>query len=324
MKKTVTGTFLCLCLLLAGGPRASAREETAEQRRAWDELMSLQECDLFELTDMRERLEAAASALVPERKEYKFTRRPRFFWNVARAGAEPRMVLVDFQGLIMLPGQSVQRLYFFDERRRVATTQEFSTGWRQVTGEVKMYRHADLGLPVLEISTVGMGLTGIRTTRQFYAFRGGEAVLVRLEDREGKFLRNSYGCPHPHIGPPVPTRPAGEVAAALASADRVEVLRALSWLAGTRDSMAELEEDLAEARRVAELDPEMKDWVESETLARCPDVVKDVEAFVAARSHRGVRQALQKLRESADDWVAEAARAAVEALDEAKWKEVKN
>jgi hypothetical protein len=106
--------------------------------------------------------------------------------------------------------------------------------------------------------------------RQIYGIVCDGVALVRLENARGVALRNGYHDLGAELGPPMPTRTPSQWEQALASPDRVEVLRSLLWLGGRHDG--------PNARFVA--------------------------AFVRRPRARAL---LEKLRDAKDPWVRDAA-----------------
>lgn len=267
---------------------------------AWQKLLALKNQDLYQLKNQNKRIERLANLIIPYRNDRRFN--PRFFWSVTTPGNEKRLVLVDFQDGMTIPGRAVHDLYFFDEAGNLLGTSEVQTGWRQWNNSARIIRKDEMGLSLLEISAIGLGFTSYRSTRQFYALLEDRAVLVRLKDDKAVTTRNSYGCEYPAFGPPLLRRDADAWAKALASSDTVEVLQALMWLGGHHVTLEELEDDKSLP----------DDW----KMIQCPkEAAADTRLFLAVRARDDVRQTLERLTKSSNDWVRQAAELAVKPVE---------
>jgi hypothetical protein len=136
-------------------------------------------------------------------------------------------------------------------------------------------------------------------------------VLVRLERKDGKPLRNGYGCPNPSVGPPAPSKTAEAWARSLASEDKVEVLEALMWLGGWRKTVEWLKEEQEQERHFEAEHPETKGGPSSATLDTCPGALEDAALYAEVRARADVKARLEELSKSDDAWVRQAAELAL-------------
>jgi hypothetical protein len=296
VKTIIAHTLLCFCLFPLWHIDSLAQERAPAREVAWQKLLALKDQDLYQFESQRKRIERLANLLIPYRNDKRFN--PRFLWSVTTPANEKRLVLVDLQDGMNIPGVAVHDLYFFDEAGKLLGTSRIQTGWRQWNNDVRIIRKDELGLSLLEVSTVGLGFTSYRTTRQFYALLEDRAVLVRLEDNKAVTIRSSYGCEYPAFGLPQRHRDADEWAKALASSDTVEVLQALMWLGGHHIALEELEYQKGQS----------EDW----KTIQCPEeATADTKLFLEVSARNDVRQTLLRLNKSSNDWVRQAAELAI-------------
>ncbi|MDQ1560566.1 MAG: hypothetical protein QOD32_3626, partial [Pyrinomonadaceae bacterium] len=228
-----------LCLVLSLVVQTAVRAQSKTEQQAWRELLAYKNRDLQALDEgTQEQIAALANQILPERKKdpEAFSVKMRRPWLLREFKATKRQtgyVLLDSQAVVFFPGQAIHYLYFFDARGRLLNSQFFTTGWRMMPGEATLVED-ERAFPYLVMSASGIGGFAFAPfTRQYYALKGGtEAVLIRIEGKDGEVLRNSYECLDAAIGPRVTQRDADEWAAALTSTDEVEVLRSLMWFGG--------------------------------------------------------------------------------------------
>ncbi|MDQ1522446.1 MAG: hypothetical protein QOE47_370, partial [Pyrinomonadaceae bacterium] len=170
-------------------------------------------------------------------------------------------------------------------------------GWRMMPGEATLVED-ERAFPYLVVSASGIGGFAFAPfTQQYYALRGGaEAVLIRIEGKDGEALRNSYECLEAAIGPRITPRDADEWAAALTSTDEVEVLRSLMWFGGQHGEVEASEES-------ATLPDEGQPPRQDKRLSKCPDAANGAKLFARA----DVKRALDELAASPKEWIRQAA-----------------
>jgi hypothetical protein len=194
---------------------------------------------------------------------------------------------------------------------RLRGSSEFSPGWRIFLSDVRVTSRAGLGAPLLVMRGSGVGFAFAPSVVAYFALASDRPVLVRLERKDGRLLRNGYGCPRPSVGPPAPSKTAGEWARALASGDRVEVLEALTWVGGARQTIEELKEDREQERRFEAANPDVKGGTSFATLDACPRAAEDAALYAEVRARADVRARLEVLSKSEDVWVRQAAELAL-------------
>jgi hypothetical protein len=193
-------------------------------------------------------------------------------------GGEQRVLVVQASFDFGIRVANELSITVFDGNRRFLERTSSSAGWRLVMDEVK-------GLPEIreipwcfEVRVSDYG--GPDVHREIYALRDGRSVLL---------AQNIYEYPNQTIGPEVPRRTPEQWARMLSSTDLREILEALIWLGGQH-------------RTLLPSDP----TVLYEDLGRA-------ETFLATRTFPGVKTRLQELTRHSGSWVAEAARAALDA-----------
>lgn len=325
--KSLAGAFVALACLL---PVASARQGgggagVESRRRAdWRRLLAYAGRDVWSLEGRRsDELAALAGRLVPEREELHPLAgsdfRPRLVERIETDAGARVLLLLSPKGF-SFPGYSQQYLYLFDAAGRLRGASEFSPGWRIFLSDVRVTSREGLAAPLLVMRGGGFGFAFAPSVVAYFALEADRPVLVRLERRDGKLLRNGYGCPSPSVGPPAPSKTAGEWARALASEDKVEVLEALTWVGGRRETLEELKEEQEQERRFEAANPDLKGGMSFATLDSCPRAVDDAALYAEVRARADVRARLEELSKSEDAWVRQAAELALRPRD-GEWNE---
>lgn len=306
LKNVVTKT--CACLLLVVLPAAFARAQAgASKRGAWKELAAYAGRDLSDADKRtRERIEALAARVVPGRKNPRWGGSRRFyvshFWRVGRGRAAFEYVMLEGQPVVTIPGEDWHRVYLFDRAGRLVGRSEFSAGWRLVARGARVVDSAEVGAPLLELSTEGWH----DIAREFYALTRGGAVLVRLEKSGGRAARNAYDYANHTIGPRPPRRTYARWARSLESVDAVEALGALAWLGGSHAPPGDYEWGgtiNVGGKRVP-------------TNVARGESAEDFRIASALRAAPAVRAALARLAKSENAWIREAAELVLTKSDE--------
>lgn len=292
-------TFIIgVSLALFGRPRPNApgvlgnpvsprsQERSSANIAAWRVLLSLENQDLGELDEESKReLKKAIVALVGPRDDWPLI--PRLVSRISNAEGQTSYALIEESPLLTIPGDSGIRVHLFSLEGKLLGSSAFQSGWRITLTGMKVKYLPELGREVLEVSS-RPAIGGRDVARQYYALIGEEMLLVRLEDSDGRLIRNYYDTPHATIGPTLTGRPADEWERALESNDVAEVLATLTWLGGTH---------------LNPRNPLLVYAHEEMSEARLADEVRALE---------GVKAALGKLAQSENEWVRSAARLAVD------------
>jgi hypothetical protein len=193
-----------------------------------------------------------------------------------------------------VPGASGVRAHLFDAQWKRISKCVYSTGYRFFLREADIQHLPLIEGPLLVVRVESAGpfvvhngsetpaFVASRFQREYYAYRKGSLLLIRLEDDSGKLVANSYRWFHPSIGPPVPRRTTSEWIETLNSADVVETLATLVWLSGhhlesTQPRYENTSQESAEFSRM----------------------------FEGVRDSAETRSAMIRLKDSANAWVRE-------------------
>jgi hypothetical protein len=212
-------------------------------------------------------------------------------WSIWRSdSAKGKNGFILFQGrrMAFVPGQSYAAVHFLDDSGKLLSSVDFSTGWRIDIDDANLRFEPTVKGHVIDVRS-SRTINGRDVCRQVYGINQGRVALLWLEDSGGKMMSNIYRSPNHTIGPDVPKRTAEEWEQALASAEPMVVLEALTWLGG------EHREDLSAKPQNF--------------------VIEDVETaklFAAVRQRPGVRKALDGLSRSKNQWIQQAAKLTLE------------
>ena len=253
-----------------------------------ESLESFVDADLRQLEDKTE-LKAALSVHLPDRQEFWPGPEPWHLWRHELSSDRLGFVLFEGQHIFEIPGTSSAAVHVLSRSGAVLGSTEFSTGWRIDLQGATYRNHAELGR-IIEVASAPV-INGADVRRQFYGIMGNRVGLLRLEDRAGNLVLNSYSNPNHTIGPLPPERTPEEWEDSLDSDDPPVALESLTWIGGyhRRDLNPPPANALVEDTTVA-------------TLAA--DVRKRVR----------VRQTIARLSESDITWIREAAQAATKSL----------
>jgi hypothetical protein len=218
-------------------------------------------------------------------------------WRVPRREGGTLQIIFAKQTMIIIPSHSSVRMDLFDGEDRHLRTQVFRTGWRIAVWDAECQTETDHGFPVVRVISYPV-INGMPITGQVYALAGDDLFLIRLEDSEGKIVRNWYfRDSEPDFGAPMPRSSLAQWEKGLLSSDKVDVLRRLMWLGGVH-------------RRS---EPPVREGYAGEDA-------EDSKLFEKLHAHDGIRRAIAGLQKSEDPWIHEAAALAAEPqYHEAPW-----
>lgn len=250
----------------------------------------LRNLDAGALREFGKRVEA----LTGDGPEEKTWREFKPWWVEPFASGRAAWMLLEAYPGYDNPDVSAVRVQVFDKDWKRLIKQAFPTGYRFFLAEATVVRDSPLGRDLLAAKTTSTGpfvVSGSEKRpafeqgqyqRQYYAVLGDRMVLVRLEDDEGRLVRNHYAWSTPPKGPPVPRRTEEEWIRSLSSADPVEQLATLVWLSGTHLPSGE----------------PRRENVDQES-------VEEARLFEAVRDAPPTRNALRKFMGSKNPWVRE-------------------
>ena len=284
----------------------SNAQQPKPENETWKALLYYGEADLWKLDkEDSNKIRALVDKILPTGKNSKSLEsnfwRPWFLWRVSFSSEQSIYVLLEGQQIVTIPGQSEARVHFLSADGNHIRTSEFSTGWRIALKDARIIRKTAVGYPMIEISTQP-DINGREIHRQYYALKGTEIFLVRLETAEGKIVRNDYTAPNLTVGPYVPRRSPQMWKDALASNDLAEVLQALIWLGG-RHVDTQRGSPFTQLGEAAGMKVAVED-------------IKDAKLAESVRSNREVRKILAGLAKSEKRWILEAAELALKPAGE--------
>ncbi|MCC9606753.1 hypothetical protein LOC68_16280 [Blastopirellula sp. JC732] len=176
------------------------------------------------------------------------------------------------------PGQSDAIVLLYDSQGKLIYHRRLVTGWHIDQMEAKLVADSNLGEPLLCIFAGNAAPDEV--AKQYYALTSDECRLVRLENQAGDAVRDRYVDPEERIGPEPPLRTQAEWTTALYDPSKTEILRTLTWLSGSTNNSS------AEGKQIS-----------------------------GVRQEPAAKVALADLLDSDDAWISEAARLALESIN---------
>jgi len=196
---------------------------------------------------------------------------------------QDRTLLIEGIPVQVIPSECRLRAQVVGPKGELLHSEEFIGGWRIDVRSGQKSNRTEGGPGLVELHSIPF-INGRAITKQYYRIVKDRLVLVRLEDDQGKYVRNNYEAPNHTIGPRIPDRDPSAWEASLTSTDPAEVLWALVWIGG----------------RHADTTP-----VGSGVRLESPE---DARAVQVVRSRESVRKKIAELTKSRNPWIAEAAR----------------
>jgi hypothetical protein len=143
--------------------------------------------------------------------------------------APARFAAVSLEELHIIPGGSSAHVATFDADGKRLAGVSLDIGWRISPKSAAMIYSDSLGeeLLVLEMARY---VNGQDIRKEYFAFRGGKPVLVRLESADSSAERMICRFPNYIIGPQPKAATPADWMRMLESNDKVEVLSALVWV----------------------------------------------------------------------------------------------
>lgn len=225
--------LLAVGQVAAGGD--SQKHMDALKTYVGKDLKDLNEKDASELDDLLDAMLPAHAKrysngdLIPR----DFRRGPGYIpWHVwhFKKNGESYYVLFEANTSRPHPGSTWIRNTLLSPSGKMLSDSEFSTGHREYMQGVELNSLIDGEYPIIVFKMSRVPFPKI--PKQYYAKLGNRFDLIRLEDNEGKAMRNEYYVSHFQSGPNVPLQTEEAWEADLLGNDRLKVLRALVWLGG--------------------------------------------------------------------------------------------
>lgn len=324
MRKLKISTFIFVaifCSTLFFFEDAFSQEKTTDKQKTWQELLTFLDKDFSNADkESKEKVNSLLDKIMPDRiddgENEKTWRRifwsPHLFKKISTPKGETRIVLLETQNLVLLPGQQTHFIHFFTKDGTLLGTTDFTTGWRMMASDFSITKSNELNCYLLQLKSGGFGSFAFAdSSRQYYALLSDSALLLRLEssdEQKERNNRNSYGCKYPSIGSPIKQRIANEWITLLNSGDKIEVLQALMWMSGIHYSLDYLQKNDEQERKMAQNNPDEK--FES-ILQRCPEAAQDAKIFSEIQTREDVKIMLKNLTGSQNEWIREAAELAL-------------
>lgn len=212
----------------------------------------------------------------------------RHVWHFTNPDKEDRYLLFSGRKLIIIPGDSSATVRLFSATGKRLGSWDFSTGWRMDIRSAEFGSNKLLDAPVIMITSEPMRGAG-QFVRQILSFHEDGLHLVRIEDQQGKLVRNHYLSPNFTLGPDVSGRTKEAWSADLTADSHVRRLAALTYLAGIH------------------MDPERpREGVYSESI-------EDAKVAREVRGDKVVKEAIEGYRKAESTWLKEAAEFAASA-----------
>jgi hypothetical protein len=170
---------------------------------------------------------------------------PEPWWVKEFTGGGACWMFLEVNPERMVPGISSVRAQFFDAQWHRVAKDEFPTGYRSFLKEANIVRDNPLGEELLQVTIESAGpfvvvngkekgpaFAAGMYEREYYAYRGGHMLLVRLETSKGELVTASYRWAAPDKGPAPQWANSADCLKSLQSQDQAEQLAVLVWLAG--------------------------------------------------------------------------------------------
>jgi len=283
----VVGWSIPIRILQSSSDGVLVLQFDARTSYAWAVLLAYQNRDLTNLEPpAKARLQLAIDSLVGPIENRFFS--ARLFSKLSRQEKE-RYVLVEESPLREIPGDSRLRTSVFAKDGTLVSTSEFGAGWRLFLSNIRFTQVEGIAGEVLEVESTP-AINGADIAKQYYALVGDQMRLIRLEDSSGVLTRNVYAAPNYTIGFTLIGRSASEWQNELKSNNSAEVLAALTWLEGLHLNVNRPEP-----------------FVEDEYLS-------EAQLVDGLRARSSVKQVVNELRYSNNQWVREAAKAAAQTI----------
>jgi hypothetical protein len=233
-----------------------------DKSAAWQTLVMFENQALSKLAKPQaEKLRKAIDVLIGKRENEFLV--PRLLTTLSGSKGQTRYTLIEESPLLMIPGNSGLSVHVFAQDGSLIRSSAFQTGWRITVTDIRVVYLPQIRRLALEVKSAP-AINGRDVAKQFYALVNDEVLLIRLEDKAGRLIRNAYGAPNHTFGFTITGRSAKEWKDALESGDFAEVLATLSWLSGTHldpnEAVPEVSgmppvahEEIAEARLAADV-----------------------------------------------------------------------
>ena len=179
----------------------------------------------------RNKLEPLFSLIRPLPDDFSHRLVPWYVWRMGEAG-KPRYVVFEGQWLHIIPGNSSAAIHLFDEKGKKLDARYFLTGWRIDIWRAETSQDEELNEDIIEIRSRPV-INGRSVKKQFFAFSANRLRFIRMEDFDGKLIRNWYRWPNHTIGVLPEADSVPGFVELLKSDEPADLLSALAFLGGS-------------------------------------------------------------------------------------------
>jgi hypothetical protein len=170
----------------------------------------------------------------------------------------------------------------FDNSAKRINSWSFQTGWRNMLEGTSFEYSKDLASDLIVLHTSPV-INGRNIAKQYFAIGNDRLQFVRMENDKGELIQNEYVFPNYEIGVVPDAKTVDQWASLLESNDTADVLSALVFLGGRH---------LTEAQRNFPSEPQGS---------------KYAELFQYLIGSTPIRERIERLTNSANGWVRQAA-----------------
>jgi hypothetical protein len=205
---------------------------------------------------------------------------PWHIWETSIDG-QTRYVVLSADQMMSIPGGSSACVQLFDGSGKQIAEWSFHTGWRTDLVDAELKHSPHTGSLVLSLKTTPVMNGGWQIGYEYFALRNDHVALIRIETATGEPLQNEYVHANQEIGLVPEAHTLEDWAKMLESNDDIEMLSALVFLGGRHIAPAD--------------DPD------------APGRSQYAELFEQLLTNPRIREAIERLAKSDDEWVRQAA-----------------
>lgn len=236
-----------------------------------------------------ERLELLSEALRNSEAGTNQWLRPWYVFKTSLTD-QPHYIVLERERIVIVPSSSRVRITLFDATGALVRAWGVSAGWRHQVTSAGVIESEDLGTHLIVIQTTRpfpIRVGAPPGSKQYYAISKRRLRLVRLEDLDGRLVRNTYAYPNQQVGVASDLVSRREWLGRLESGDPVDILSALVFLGGEHLNPKLRREDVLEEDR------------------------QQCAVFERLLHSADVRQMVEEYAHSPNPWIREAARSVV-------------
>jgi hypothetical protein len=206
---------------------------------------------------------------------------PWHVWKTIEDGQKRYIVLLG-ESLMMIPGGSSACVQLFDATANKINSWSFQVGWRADLYDAAIEYSKDFASELLTLQTAPV-INGRNITKEYFALNNDRLRFIRMENDKGDLVQNEYVFPNYEIGVVPDAHTIEQWSALLESKDKSDVLSALIFLGGKHID-----------------EPERR-------LLPGPHESKYVGLFRELIGSARIRELIERLRKSDNEWVRQAA-----------------